>query len=857
MPIGVTQRFVNFNTLQSKDVSLVVSIPGLPFLTNRTIFTRIRYGDPGVEYGAGYVYGGLRIRTDCKDILSLDGSSLTISQRLEPEQGRAAISMLTLAFIDLNQYMSDVIAPGAVLDDIMGKPVTVYLGFEQISFPEDYFVIFRGVITGVSAMSGTITLQISDQNVTRRQNIFYTPKASLVGSIGAGDTSLTVTAAGDFPTMVLSPAITGDSPAYDPAIRLFVKIENEYIEYGPTSTVPLGTFDQTTGVMTGVVRNSPPTDIPPIVTSVAHAAGSELGPTLEIHDRAIAMALKLMLSGWGGDWLSGVPIVNIVATLDTVLGDQAEAIILPTSVDAKRDYGLTLGDFVTITGDPFPENNVTGAIIGFGDLAGDTNRLIYINQPLVRSVATPATLSFRSQYDTYPESSAVKLTPIDVDVPRHQFIESTYFGQYPEYQYRFIINEQETCKTFIENEIFLPIALYSLTRQGQLSVGITKPPLADQNIQFLTSDNVKNPENITVTRGTNNRKFFNEITYEFDADDQGNFASSFRTEDSDSLSIIKIPVTLPISSKGARTSLGFQNIINRNSRFLLSRYKKGAQLISLTTNWQVGSQIESGDVVALIDNGGLQISNLALGGRNVGAQLFEVIDRNLDIKSGDMTTQLVSGIGAAITDRFAVISPSSNVTATTPSTVNTIYIEDSYGALFPGNEKQKWVNYFGQNIMVHSVDWSVVGTTVLIGFDPQNPYKMLVSPNLAFIPQPGYVVDIDKYPNSNDPTADLIYKAIFCFLDPQVTVVSGISTTQLTVSPSDIGKFHEKCPVRIHDMQYVTHDSGDVLVLSVDSGTNTITLTAPLTFVPSTGDLIDLIGFPDFGAASGGPYKFL
>src|SRR5882724_3848479 len=117
--VDVPANYLLFNEELTKNISLVVKIDGVPdLLTNRPIFKKVRYGDPDIHYGdPGLVYGGLTRVPNVKDYLSLDGSSITISQLIEPERGKGSVSQFSLSFVDVGQYMSNLIAPGNVIPD--------------------------------------------------------------------------------------------------------------------------------------------------------------------------------------------------------------------------------------------------------------------------------------------------------------------------------------------------------------------------------------------------------------------------------------------------------------------------------------------------------------------------------------------------------------------------------------------------------------------------------------------------------------------------------------------------------------------------------------------------------------------
>lgn len=834
-----TAKFDLYNTQQTKQVQIVVVIDGVPgIFASGPVFRKIRYGDP-ISYGEGYTYGGLIPIVsinggDVRPWLALEGSTLNLSQKLEPEQGRGAVAMLTLAFIDKDGYMTQLCSPGQIVDDILGKDVSVYIGYQELSYPEDYFQVFRGKVSAHTNAPGITTLQLSDGNLARRQMIFFGAKTTLAAPILSGDTTIPVVSNTDFHKAILGPFGT-----YDPAFKFYLLIEDEVIEYGPSASLPLATFG--TNTFGGVSRGARGS------VAAAHSAGQDVNVALALEDHGLDAALKIMLSGWNGPWVENVPVEGFRQTFDPVLLDQSNAIIFPAFVDPVREYNLQAGDRIDIVGGVNAQDGLT--VVSFGDLFGTTNRIVYVDQPLVLENPTTSTLRFRSQYDVYPVSCGSKLKPPQVDIERHLFLKQTFLGA-GENSFRFYIDSESNGKSFIESQLYLPLACYSLTRFGRLSVGLTKPPIADERLTFLSWDNILNPQELRPIRSLNNRKFFNEIIWNFDKDDAGEFRSQVRTLDTESLSIIGISSVLPINSDGGRTDLGIEPFIDRRNAFLLYRYKRGAVELQPKVNFEAAMQIEAGDVVALRDDGNLQISNLNTGTRDLGVQLFEVTERSLDLRNGSASLKLVSGVGGAATDRFGVISPSSAVGV--GSTASEIIITDSYGVLYPGDEKRKWEDYIGEKVLVHDIDWAYQEETVLLGFDPGNPYRMLVAPPLSFTPIAGDVVDIIEYPTGNDPSEANVYKAIHCFLDPTVEVTAGVSNTEFDVDPADIAKFQVGQPVIVHESDWAVF-SPEVQVQAVDTGLNRVTVDADLGFTPVAGYLVDLIGFAD----GGGPYRWI
>jgi len=830
-------KFKRYNSLQTKRLAIVVQIEDFPgLITSSPLYEPLLYGDPGIFYGDdGLVYGGIKeIETfnggPIRTLLSLDASSLTLSQRLEPEQGRGSISTLTLGFIDKNAIMTELISPGIILDDILGKNVKIWLGYVELSFPQDYYIVFRGKITDVTQTPGLVRFNLSDPNIGRRSQIFFQGKTNLTTALTALDTTVNVASNGDFHKCILGP-----DGNYDPAIRTYIKIGDEFIEYGPSFHLPGGTFGTNTwGNVTRGARGT---------TADIHDLDADVEAWVQIEDHAIDMALKIMLSGWNGNYLTDVPVFSFRETGDPILGNIPGAIVLPQNTDAIRDYGLTAGDYITVVDDAL--NNGTYVITSFLDIGETLNQIIVVNDPLITEPTPTGTMSFRSQYDTYPVSCGAKLTPDDVDVERHIYYQNTFLSADTN-SYRFLISATETsAKQFLEAEVYLPIACYSLTRFGRLSMGLTKPPVADERLQFITKDNLLNADQLTVNRGITNRRFFNEIDWEYDLLDDGTYQTLIRTLDTESLSIIGLSYVLPIKSRGIRSDLNPDAQIARRTNFLLSRYKRGAIEINPKVNWEVGVQIEAGDVIALQDNGSLHIPNYKTGKRVLGTQLYEVIERSMSLKDGNVQLKILSGIPSQADDRYGVISPSSRIASATTSTLT---IKDSYGALFPGAEYEKWVNYAGSPVIVHNEDWSIVGESLFVGLLPADPYTMVITPPLAFTPSVDFIVDIPDYPTSPDTYVNSVYKAIHAFLDPTVTVVAGISDTVFEVDPADIGKFHVNSLVLAHEIDWA-YEAPERAISAVDTVLNRVTLNGSMGFTPVAGDLVDLIGFEDLGAA--------
>lgn len=981
--------FIDLLNQTSKSLNVVVSIDGLNYyLAAADVFTKIRYGDPGIHYGdPGLVYGGLRLVGNFKPYLNLDGS-MSIGQIIEPEQGRGSIQLLTLNFTDKDGFMSQLMAPGVLVDEPLGnKFVTVYIGMQNSSFPEDYLIIMRGFISGMTYMPAQVSLQLADPNVKRINPICQVQTSVLTLAITTTDYVIPIApVAGSFYKEIQGPDLT-----FDPSTICYIKIDDEFMIYGPPKlvtgpiTVTAGsstssffvsltdvvkfsvhdsilvehadtsnptsqsvisaintgtgqiTVDQpfsygpTAGMlviagsnqnlsltivsgidqqnftlsvgdasrlqvgeyvlvqnfdgsgataattisavnhgtgqvtvtdllgfvpMTGQVciffsiivqQRGARTATSPLSIPAAHDLGAGVDNIIQIQDNAINIALKMALSGFNGPYKTGQAVSSIVDTTDPTLGLVAGSILLPPGVDADLNLGLAIGDWVTIVGSTHG-NNGTFQITDIRDALSYNNNLLITTGALnVERPAPGVTLNLRSQFDTYPTLCGSSMAGYEVDVSNMITLKDNFFSQ-PENTLRFLIFQSFSLKTFTEGELFLPLGMYSITRYGRVSAKVSTPPIADQTLQILDNTNIVDAQNLSLTRSINNRRYFSEIDYSYDlADDDSTYQNNKIFLNATALSKISISTPLPITSKGLRTDLGTAILLPRQAQFLNSRYNNVATELRLKVNFKIGAQIEVGDTVIVRDNGTLNIVNLTDGTRNSGENLYEVINRSLDLKTGVADLTLLSTVGIELSDRYATISPSSLVG--TGSSTTRIIIQDSFGAFFPGNEGAKWTSAIGLPIVVHSADFSIRSSNVTFtGLDPTNNHALLVTPALGFTPTAGMIVEIADYDTGTDPTVDRFYKLVYTHVTPSVPVVSGVDETHFFVSPSDSLKFNVGLPVLLHTVSYALI-SIESNVTFINTGTGEITVATSLGFTPDNTMTVELIGFADGGSS--------
>jgi len=810
-------EFIRLGDAQTKTLNVVLCIEGLPecFSTLPT-FTTLKYGDPVVYGQPGLIYGGLRLLTDIRAVIGIE-TNLTIAQRLEPEQGRASIQQMTFQLIDKDGTVADLLLTNG---EILGRRVKVVAGYQNSSYPQDYIVAFRGMVTNLEFQTGRVILALGDYGQKRRTAIFRAKKTDLTAGINASTLSIPVTDNVGFYNLTVN---QNALPVGDQRVKPYLKIENEFIRYGFGAAV--GTTS-----MTVLERGARGT------TAAVHAINTEVSHAVELKENAITLALQLMLSGSGNVALPAPQAFGTV--VDPAITPATNVILFKAGVNLNRDFGVVVGDTVTIAG--AGANNGTYTITAFGPSFGDENRIMYLSSALVIQNPAVGTVTFKSQFDVLPEQMGLKIAPVDVDVDGHVALRNDFFLG-AEYTLEIFVTEQQTGKEFIESQCYLPIGAYALTRSGRLSMGFTKPPLATDRLLFLTEDNVINPVGITTSRGLNTRKFFNEIQFEYDPDDSGNYQKVIRALDTDSLNEIGILSLLPIKAKGLKAGSG-ELVANRVTRRLLGRYKSGAIEINLTTNFGSGSQIEAGDVVVVVDDGNLKIQNFETGERNVGSILVEVVDRTLDLKTGQTKLKLITGLGTTLTDRFGVIAPSSLIQAS--GTTNTLLkLKTSFGVT---DQTTKWADYIGEKIVVHNAAWTQSAEATIQAISSTIPNALELVSALPFTPGENFIVDIVGYGTTGSVDENKLYKLLFAFVDPTLGVLTGSTTTVIQLSAGDAAKCKPGQLVFIRNSAW-SIESSEVEIQSV--GATSITLSEALSFTPLAGYFVELVGFTDGGGA--------
>lgn len=784
---------------------IVLEIDGVSTVFGAVKITKYcRIGDPELFIDGLWRVGGTIEIGDQEDIISLEGTGSKISQQLLPDKGSVnSVSSITVSMVDSENVVSRLLSPGVVLTDLLYNRARLYMGFQGTGYPEDYITIFNGRIDEITSGAGTVQINLVHPDQKKRQKIFPQYRGKTTAPINAGTSVI--------PVDNLKGVVTQSN---DQTLRLYARIDDEIVRYAFTGS---GAFNGCARGQLGTVATS-------------HDINAEVSSFYVLEGNCMDLALKLMLSGVNDYYRKGVTLESIGWVSNSL---EIRNALFFRKIDVTERYGLEPGDYVTITGSAVAGNNVSMRSVSSITKTSDGSYIVLSGDALAKEQTTTATVSFRSQYDTL--GVGLSMTPEDVDVAEHLKWKELLLGSF---DYRFYLKETIDGKDFLDSQIYAPCGAYSLPRKGRSSMGYHIGPVPSVDITILNQKNLTQPSKIKLKR-TTSRHFYNTVVYAYDEDTlEDKFLAGQVTVNEDSKA--RIPygnAVFQIESKGIRSDLGGSQISEAAANRRLERYKFAAEHFeNVSMFFGDGFNAEPGDLV-LFDFSGLQVTNSRDGTRDKPEKFYEIVNKTLDLKTGQVVFTLLDS-NYDSSERYGLVSPSSVITG---GTTTSLIIQDSYGAIYPGDEKRKWEDYVGLPVLVHSEDFAFSEEVVFTGFDLVNTYQMNISA-LSQVPQAGWVIDVPSYPESSDPSLNRKYKVIHAHLCSIVSIVSGLSSTKFTVSNSDISKFFVGAPVRLHSDEFLSY-SPEVTVSNIFG--NIITVNADLGFTPTLGMKCSFMGFPD------------
>lgn len=711
MSVVLTDNAIQASEATGKTPVIVLKFAGLDTLFGPVSINKyIRIGDPDLEIGDDWVIGGTIAVEDQKPYVQLSFSTSTIRQEINPDRGSgSSVSSMKMRLIDYRQEITELVTPGNTFTDTLGKRVTIYFGFQETAWPEDYVVVFKGVVESIDVGPGWVDFSFNHPDELKRVSLFDKQDTKLNGLINSSTT-----------TVVLDDASNLLIPA--DVLRSFVRIDDEFIEFTGVSVNTL------TGVTRGALL-----PFNPRAVAAAHADEATVEPFYILEDNVISLALKLMLSGGPTYYVESLAI-------ESFDGSQ----ILFQNQDLITDQGLTAGDFITITGATNGGNNITDGVVEIVERVDEGTLVTITGVTFITELSSPAVAKLASRYNVLPTGAG--MLPLDVDVERHEEINETFTAST---SMRFYIDDDFKFKEFLEQELYNPAGLFSLPRRGQSSLGIHIPPLAGGEVVILDQDNIKSPSTIVLSRGMNTN-FQNAIVYKLDKDlYEDKYRKGVITTNIQSITDIGKRRDYVVESNGLRTDISGESISTQVSNRRLERYKRGSEFINnLKLTLKDGMRLEPGDVI-VFDPTGLSVANTTDGNRTRPAQLWEIVNREFNLK-GEVTVDLVQ-TNYTSTNRYAQISPASKLQS---GTTTQLVLKSSYQSRLGDSEYRKWENYIGAQVRVRNFAFSVSGDSTIQSIAGN---VITLGTALGFTPLVDYIMEFSDYNNQLNDTVKLVY----------------------------------------------------------------------------------------------------
>lgn len=718
--------------------SLVLVIDGVEPIGSTEVKVPIRIGDPGLfinnYLGDPWKIGGLRAIAGQLPYISFSGGSGTttrISQQLDPDKGLGtSITSMTIAMIDKNELITELVSPGFVIPEALGRSARVYLGFEDTAFPKDYFTIFKGVIEDISAGPGLVELTLSSTEKKKNQTIFIQASGKITAPISDSGavTSITLDDASGFKVPVLGP-----DGLYDSSIEFYCRINDEFFRYTGRSG----------NTLTGVTRNPSPFNF----GQQAHNVDDTCSMVVRLQGNGLDLARKIMLSGLNGPYRSGQQVTNFLRTNPITLIPNA---LYFDQIDLEEDWGIFAGDYISTSGAANGANNVTLKQVESIVKTNEGSYAVISGVSFVEETGTAALVDFRSKWDTL--GSGCSMGSDDVDLKEIEALYRQFLSNFP---FDFRLTEGVDAREFIEQQLMRPMSAFSVQRKGKVSVGFHKAAIPGVEILSIEDRNVENASKLKVRRSLS-KNFYNSIIWKVDQDVRsGEF--TFTKEYDDPTSIARFNnqrSSMTVEAEGIRTNTNGLIRANSSSQRFLTRYKNATQYIDgVQVQFGDAITVEIGDTVRLVGSS-LHLSDFYSGSRNGEDRLLQVLNKTVDIKNGTVTFHLVD-TNANINARYGLISPASRIK--TVSSASQFIIEPLVPSIYGPNEYLKWQRFGRINVRIVSRDHvtrdatrqilQVVGNTVIL------------SSPLPFTPQPGDIMKFTNYNNTSNQQK-LVYAAM-------------------------------------------------------------------------------------------------
>ena len=759
---------------------------------------------------------------DFYNLIDFQNSQREISQQLQLEKGGSS-STATYRFrlVDKNSIFTKLFSYVTANQEILEREARVYFGFEGGLFPSDFSPFINGTVGNIDFGPGWCEIAVNHPDKIKKQEVFLPASAVLVTAIDNSTTSLTLDTTEGF----LEPALD---------FRTFVRIEDEIIEYtGLTETS-----------LTGVSRAAFDT------VASSHDAESEIETFYEISGNTFEIALRIMLSESGETNPVTVKSIN-----NDGVNDIQNAIYFD-DFDIRETIGASIGDIISVTSTSNPLNSfIERKITGYGT-SEDRSYYVIDGSDLTQEISPDAVAVFKSQYDVWPSGCGLKMHQVDL-----QQFESTeaLFG--PRLlPFNFYLKSEFNADTFINEKLYLPSTFYHLPRKGKNSIGVFNPPLTDLDTVRVNESVVtkSNAPKLVVKRAVG-KNFFNYIQYKFNEDTiEDKTLASFINFSAESTQ--RIPAKnkgIKVETGGLRRTVSNLASLSTNSSRILERYQFGAEEIKVEVVYKEGLKIEIGDPV-IFGSDFLQISDSSRGDRNFQPRIMQVTNRSINFSTGQVRLTLLD-TSYSIYARYGIISPASKVIGVSGRNIETVPFCDSV----TDSEFDTWEPFKNTRVLIRLPDYSYSEEIEIQDVAADGTLFFKSAPNLPSFPVDNdlegdlnrlytlsdLIIEPAPYPDNANSSDQAQWKDVYAFFNPRLVITNVIDESNFEVNSTDLSAIIERSFIVAHSPDF-TDLSQEVTVSAINS--NTITTGTPLSYLPSVGDEIDLVGFIDGGY----PYRY-
>jgi hypothetical protein len=912
MAYQLTTRAKELLNRTNIEPNVVLCIDGYEFCFGAQITGVYAYiGQPGLEIGGGWNIGGIFRDESVLDYISLDGTTTNITQQLDTDKGGASSTQtMKIRVVDFEGQVTRLISPGFDVDDILYRDCTVYLGFREGAFPDDYVDLFVGKIQLIESGAGFVEFTIAHPEDLKRsevfpkietevgpylvnyksltiQSLFYQQRGDVVGTVQIrylnspfiGDTAV-VSTSGNLITVEIESGVTKQKTIkkaieanIDSAQLVTVKgvgdlnaVANAVLisNLSVDSVIYLESVDGFLESYSPLVRTFCRIDDEIIeYTSIDYdlnrlegctrAALNSFGSTHEIG--AQASSFYMIGDGTGDSNAIDLALRIMLSGVGEYVSGQGDIQFYNWDGITNHPQGLLVTGLDLVREKNIREGDtitVSGSSIPGNNVTGEILSIEVVDLGTVIYVDGASFAVEASSPAVISISSQYDVLPDGIAMSPKQvdidrFLELKRKFPSSLPTFQIYLKESMNVKDFIQKELFIPSAMYALPRKGKSSVGILAPPLYESDSKVLTLDNLKDPQKIKTSRSAN-KYFYNSVVTKYNQDSvDDKYLNQSILLSATSTNRVKAPNRpLVVEAKGVRPGALNEAIIERNAKRYLDRYQFGAEWIPVEPDFKTGFGVEIGDSI-VFGEPALQVSDTTGGDRNFRPRVFEVVNKDFDWRAGKVRLQIVD-TNYSTGVRYGTWAPASEIVEKVGT--NQLRVQNSFGS---DSESDKWLPYTNRTLRLRAPDYSASELVKFVQFDPADPFLVTVSPAITAPDLTGWIMDVPPYDSLN-ASNDSLYKAVHVFWNPTVPIVaSSAFSNYFEVAPGDVAKFWVGAPLRIRNADYSKDTKGKLLRVASVAG-NVVTMNDFANIVPDTDCVVDLIGFE---SDNGAPYVWV